>query len=70
VTPTPGDAPLAPSVVMPASNEEAVIVHVVSAWLADLARLGMSCELRVCDDGATDGVGELFAKEAEAASRL
>lgn len=48
------------SVVMPVHNEEAVIADVVASWAAELDALGMEYELRLYDDGSTDGTGAML----------
>jgi glycosyltransferase involved in cell wall biosynthesis len=47
------------SLVMPAYDEEGAIRGVVTAWDAELARLGVPYELRVYDDGSRDATGEI-----------
>jgi dolichol-phosphate mannosyltransferase len=49
---------LALIVVMPVYNEGAVIRTVVEDWLRVLVKLGVSCRLRVRNDGSTDDTAE------------
>jgi len=58
------DQELTLSLVMPTYNEEGAIEGVVVAWDEELARLGVSYEVRVYDDGSRDRTGELLERVA------
>jgi dolichol-phosphate mannosyltransferase len=64
------DAAPALSVVMPAYGEERGIVGVVSAWMAELDRLGIEYEFLVYDDGSKDRTGEVLQQLAADRPRL
>ena len=49
---------------MPAYNEEATIGDVVVGWDDAFGALGVSCELRVYDDGSRDATGTLLEQVA------
>ncbi len=50
------------SVVIPVLNEERSIAAVVEEWTAELARLGIRHEIRLYDDGSSDGTGEILRR--------
>ncbi len=56
--------------VMPTYNEATGIRETLSAWLRELARLGVPYELRVYDDGSRDGTGDAVAALAREAPSL
>jgi len=58
------------SVVMPAYNEERGIAVVISAWMAELDRLGIDYEFLVYDDGSRDKTGRVLAELAAGRPRL
>jgi glycosyltransferase involved in cell wall biosynthesis len=62
--------PVELSLVVPAWNEAAAIAAVVAEWRTVLDGLGVSWELRLYDDGSTDGTAELLAPLAAAEPRL
>ena len=64
------DAVPALSVVMPAYCEERGIVGVVSAWMAELDRLGIDYEFLVYDDGSNDRTREVLQELAAERPRL
>jgi glycosyltransferase involved in cell wall biosynthesis len=51
-------------VVMPVYNEEANIASVVTEWVTELQRLGISFELLAVNDGSRDGTGGELARLA------
>jgi dolichol-phosphate mannosyltransferase len=67
--PVPDDAPRL-AVVMPVYNEEAAVAPVVTAWLAELDRLGIDYRLTAYDDGSRDGTGAILDGLATAHRRL
>ncbi|MBI4279715.1 MAG: glycosyltransferase family 2 protein [Armatimonadetes bacterium] len=58
------------SVIIPVYNEGEVIEKVISAWAAELQRLGIDYELLVCDDGSTDGTDQVLRRLAARCPRL
>jgi len=58
--PAPPETELLISLVMPAYNEEAAILAVVTAWDGQLAGVGVPYELRVYDDGSRDATGQII----------
>jgi glycosyltransferase involved in cell wall biosynthesis len=65
-----GDAAPELSVVMPAYGEERGIAGVVSAWMAELDRLGIDYEFLVYDDGSKDRTREVLQQLAAERPRL
>jgi glycosyltransferase involved in cell wall biosynthesis len=58
------------SVIVPAYNEREAIGRVVADWCAELDRLAIDYELRVYDDGSTDGTADALARVAATRPRL
>jgi dolichol-phosphate mannosyltransferase len=53
------------AVVMPVYNEEASVEAVVTEWVLELNRLGISFELLAVNDGSQDGSGAVLQRLAE-----
>jgi len=56
--------------VVPVHNEAAVVGHVLSAWVAEVARLDIDYELRVYDDGSEDDTPRILDELAARVPRL
>ncbi|MCL4837676.1 MAG: glycosyltransferase family 2 protein [Thermoanaerobaculia bacterium] len=62
--------PIELSLVVPAWNEAAAIAAVAAEWRAALDGLGLAWEIRLYDDGSTDGTAAALAPLAAADPRL
>lgn len=73
MTTAPSLSPVAPptlSLAAPAYNEAEAIAAVVREWHQVLAARGIVAEYVICNDGSTDGTGEILAELAAEISRL
>lgn len=50
--------------VLPVHNEAETIVATIDAWLAEAARLGVDLQVLACEDGSSDGSGEVLERAA------
>jgi dolichol-phosphate mannosyltransferase len=58
------------TVVMPVYNEQDAIGPVLADWAGQLGDLGIDYEIRVYDDGSTDGTGQAIQTAAQANPRI
>lgn len=65
-----GSQPPTLSIIVPAFNEEAAIVHTIEAVVAEVERTGESFELVIVDDGSRDATPRLLERASSADPRV